>query len=874
MTEFNEIVTFRIIKNAIIKEEKKAERREIMKKMRLSKLFWIVALLFAVLAVGCSRSNDQVSMDVTVGFDNSVKVASQNPVLVEITNNGTEINGEVQCIINQDSSESIIYAKEIQIPQGSTKEIHMMIPFYTIQKKVEFRLVVKDKTVYQKEVSISKFISPNQPIVAVISDQPDTYRFFNSVKYNYYNSKNYIDYYAAQSTTEEQNVETVDPVIFYFDSFDEMNAFDNYELFNFIFIGDSQNLNVTQEIEEKILNWVNKGNTLIFETGEDYQRLYSFLPESITNFKVSRIETIQEQVLTLDMPFSHAVGESIDTLGTFDYIENSISLAKYTQREQGQIINVLVDLSSGNYKNWQFKGQIYDQILSHGVNGSQSLANGYYQGANYVADNLSDLLNYIPNEKRPPYLLISIVLLIYIVLVGPILYLVLLKLDKRDYMWFAIPGSAVTVILLLYIFGFGTRYEKPIMNSVSSIDLNDGDNQIVIDTRFSIFNNKSGDLNIDWGRNEKIDFAVNQNYYNYNSNNPVQEVKGKITEGNRMKYEVYNAPLWGKYDFDSSKVIPLTIENENPFVEFVLDGEIIHMTIHNKTPFDLQTAYVQWGSSMMYIGDLAGNETKAYEFNTSELFYDFYTFTSDIRSKYNLDSMNTSTDLMNSNLNLLERIANQSYYGNGIMPLTGMDAITIRGINLSDIGYDVQVNDKELERFNRNIISIDTHVTFEKGTELSIPANFILPTCFAGISEGLLSVRYPNTYYDGNANINIYEDNIVEFDYSIPTYMDVDKMELTVYPMYLEQDYYEKNGMSSQIQPITNVSYELYNQQTQEYDLIEVLDQPFTVDQASYVNEANELKVRIVLPATSTDSLKYSGKIIQVPAMTLEGSVK
>lgn len=857
----------------VIKRER-LERREIMKKLKLSKVIWILAMLFALFITGCSKSNEQIKMDVTVGFENSVKVASQNPVIIELTNNGTEINGEVQCIINQDSSESIIYAKEIQVPQGSTKEIHMMIPFYTIQKKVEFRVVVKNKTIYQEDVSISKFISPNQPIVAVISDQPDTYRFFNSVNYNYFNSKNYVDYNSVQSTIEEENSDTIEPVIFYYDSFDDMNAFDNFEMFNYIFIGDSQNLNVTDEIEEKLLSWVKKGNTLLFETGEDYQRLYSFLPTSITNFEVSKIEKISDKVLTLDMPFSHAVGKIIDAFGTFEYSENNISLAQYTQLEQGQIINVLIDLSSGNYKNWKFKGQIYDLILSHGLNGPQSLANGYYQGSNYVADNLSDLLNYIPNEKRPPYLLISIVLLIYILLVGPILYFVLLKLDKRDYMWFAIPGSAIAVIILLYIFGFGTRYEKPIMNSVSSIDYNDGDSQIVIDTRFSIFNNKSGDLNIDWNRNEKIDFAVNPNYYNYNANNSVQEVKGKITEGNRMKYEVYNAPLWGKFDFDTSKVIPLTLENNEPFVEFILDGDIIHMTINNKTPFDLQTAYVQWGSSMMFIGDLAGNETKEYEFKTTELFYDFYTFTSDIRSKYNLDSMNTSKDLMNSNLNLLERIANQAYYGNGILPLSGMDAITIRGINLSDIGYDVQVNNKELERFNRNIISIDTHVTFEKGTELSIPANFILPTCYAGVSEGLLSIRYPNSSYDGNANINIYEDNFVEFEYNVPSYMNVETMELTIYPMYLEQDYYEKNGMSNQIQPVANVTYELYNHLTQSYDPVEILDKPFTVDKSSYVDLENKLKVRIVLPTTSSDSLKYSGKIVQVPAMTLEGSVK
>lgn len=843
-----------------------------MKKIPLTKVFWLVSLMLLFSLTACSKNNNEINLNVTVGFDNQVKVASQNPVRIEITNTGEEINGEVQCIIDQDSGESIIYAKEIQIPQGSSKEVRMMIPFYTIQKKVEFRIVQKEKVIYQQDIKLSKFISPNQPMVAIISDQPDSYRYFNSVNYNYYNEKNYTTYY-GQATAEEQTTETIDPVVFYFDTFEEMNAFDNFEFFNFIVIGASQNLVVDAEIEGKLLSWVSKGNTLLFETGEDYQRLYSFLPSSITNYQVERIETVTEPVYIFEYPFSHAVGKSSDPESSFEYDENNVSIAEYTQMGQGQIINVLVDLSTGYYKDWQLKGQVYGQIIAHGVKGSQSLANGLYQDPNFIGNNLSDLLNYIPNEKRPPYGLISIVLLIYIVLVGPILYLIFLKLDKRDFLWFAIPGSAVAVILLLYIVGFGTRYEKPIMNSVSSIDLSDGDNQIKINTRFAIFNNKSGDLNIDWSRAEKVDFAIDTNYYNYNSANNVQDIKGKITEGSRMEYEVYNAPLWGKYDFDSSKVLPLSLDETTPFVNFDLEGDTIRILVNNKTPFDIETAYLQWGNGYLYIGDITGNEMKEYEFTTSELFYDFYTFLSDIRSKNNLSTINTSDSIMNSNLNLLERISNMNYYGGMAIP-TNMDSVTIRGINLSDIGYDVKVNNKDLEKFNRNIITIETKVKFESGTQLSMPSNFVTPLCYAGVAEGMLSPRYYNSNFNGEANVSIYEDTIVEFEYTIPNYLDIDSMALTVYPMYSEQDYYEKNGFANQMQAISNVTYEIYNAATETFEPITLLGESFAIDHTAYVNDDSLMKIRVLLPTDMTDNQRYNGKIIQIPALTLEGKVK
>jgi len=282
---------------------------------------------------------------------------------------------------------------------------------------------------------------------------------------------------------------------------------------------------------------------------------------------------------------------------------------------------------------------------------------------------------------------------------------------------------------------------------------------------------------------------------------------------------------------------------------------------------------MQWGSSLIYIGELAGFETKEYQLNTSDLFYDFYTFTSDIRAKYNLNSYNYSNEnIMNSNLNLLERISNS--YNNGIVPQTGIDTIKIVGINTSDVGYDIMVNSSDVEKFNRNIMTIHTSVDFEQGTELTIPANFVMPACYAGMTEGALSPRYPNSNYDGNANLSIYEDSIIEFYYELPNYLDIESLSLTVFPLYLEQDYYEKNGVNGQIQPVKNVSYEIYNVNTKEYEPIMTFDKPFSVDEANYVDSITGITLRIQLAGANEESIKYSGKLVQLPALEIKGRVK
>jgi hypothetical protein len=830
----------------------------------------IVIIFFVLLMTACTKKEEQVDVEVTVGFDNSVKVASENPISVKVTNKGKEFSGEIQFVINKNAGESIIYSKELQIAQGTTKEINMMIPFYTIQKKVEVRVTSKAKFLYKQDIAINKFISPNQPVVAVISDQPDSYRYFNSVKFNYFNEGNLSEYYNAVQTVETNVTEVIEPIMFYFDTFEEINRFENYEYFNYMVIGDNKNLAITEDIEFKLLNWIDKGNTLLFETGNDYQRLYSFLPDSIKNFEVEKIEKIDEPILTLTIPFSLAVGNPINLKGTFYYEESEKILAYYTQLGRGQVINVLVDLSEGDYKNWQFKNQIYDQIMSRGVGGTLSLAGSTNETINNMGYNLSDVLNSIPNDKQPPYIIISLLLGIYIFFVGPILYLVLKKMDKRDYMWIGIPASALVIILLLFIFGFGTRYEKPIMNSISLIDIADKEDQMSVLTWFSIFNNKSGNLTIDWSNQEKIAFSTNNNNYYYNTKG-IPEIKGKLTEGSRMKYEIYDSPLWSKHDFDTSKILPLEIEEDQNFVTFRIDGEKIYVKLTNLTPLDLETSYLQWGSSLMYLGELDGYESKEFEFSTTDLFYDFYSFTSSLRSKYNLN-YNSAKDIMSSNLSLWERM---SYtYNNGIIPQVGIDKIIIKGINRSDIGYDIKVNESEVERFNRNIVSINTRIEFESGTELSIPPNFIMPTCMAGTSIDVLNPRYPTSNFNGNANLSIYEDTVIEFNYALPNYINIEELSLTIFPMYLEQEYYEKNGINGQMKPLENVTYEIFNETEQTFEPITQFDTPFLIDSSMYSAENGNIKIRMLLNGANENTIKFSGKIVQLPALAIEGRVK
>jgi len=843
---------------------------------KVSKKLFIMGMLIVVslLVVSCSKKNDQLDIEFSLGYDDSIKVSDGNPLTAKITNNGKEIIGELQIEVDQTQAESLIFAKEFQIPANSDKEIQMIIPVYTIQRKFKVLVLVDGKRIFEDTITSGSFISPNQPIIGVISDQPDEYRFLQSSKYDsYFGEQKVMDsYYQSFGPTEVEKEETNNPELFYFDSFDEMVNLDNLDFFNYLYIGDNGNLKITEKMEDKLLTWVAGGGTLFVESGEDYKRLYSFVPESITNFQVSSVEEIKLEALfetySLDAPVKVVRGEPIQDEDVMIYEEDAVPLVVYTRIGQGQVVNLLVDLTDVGLDDWPYKSQIIDEVLKRGVNAQNSLFGNYEIEYNNSYE-YYDMLRYIPTDKNPPYGIMAILFTIYVVLVGPVLYYILKRKDRRDLMWIGVPALSLICILLLYVFGFGTRYTKPVVNSISNIEYSEGNDFMNINTKIAVFNNKSGNLSVAWDPDENIEITSNPNSY-YGAVSGNKKVKGKILSGNRYVYEVYDSPLWSKVDLDASKVIPLEVNNEGEFITFAIEGDTVHMSIFNKTPFDLETAYIKWGSGYIYLGELLGNETKELSFEMKEIRNDFYDFTNSLMDKYKLYDEKES--VMRSNLEMYQRLEGNYYRGPSQNISSDFGSITIKGVNNVEIGYDLLVNDAESENFNRNIISLNTQVVFEPGTELNLPSGFVIPSVKAGFMESELYDHFIEARELGKSVVYVYNEKLVRFTFNVPEYIDVDLIELNIHSVYSDKDYYQKTEFES-IQSIPNVVYEIYNTQTESYETADILEEFFDLDQEQYLSESNTIKIQMKLENIDVSFRDY-GKVVEVPELSIQGRAK
>lgn len=93
-----------------------------------------------------------------------------------------------------------------------------------------------------------------------------------------------------------------------------------------------------------------------------------------------------------------------------------------------------------------------------------------FSGLSFADDNLLvSSVSQLPALSLPPIGGLILILLIYIVLIGPINYLVLVRLDRREWAWFTMPALIVVFAVGAYGFGAAVRGSTVVVNEVAVV---------------------------------------------------------------------------------------------------------------------------------------------------------------------------------------------------------------------------------------------------------------------------------------------------------------------------------------------------------------------------------------------------------------------
>src|SRR5690606_28488238 len=248
-----------------------------------------------------------------------------------------------------------------------------------------------------------------------------------------------------------------------------LNQIPNYEfptdvrglsMANILIVDETSISDLAEEKQQALLEWVEEGGTLLVGASDQVNQALGiftkYLPLNLSSEKVTVSNSVLEK-LSIGGTFTEniEVYRATEKEGsTTIFADGNTILASSADVGKGHIIQTAFSLGDEPLSKMDGYAKLLSELLKDSLNRNYS---GYSMG----------YLEYLPqemgriNELYPSFQVsttgLIVVTVVYILLIGPILYLVLRRLDKREHSWWLIPLVSILLTLSIFIVGAKDR---------------------------------------------------------------------------------------------------------------------------------------------------------------------------------------------------------------------------------------------------------------------------------------------------------------------------------------------------------------------------------------------------------------------------------
>ncbi|MCM1182424.1 MAG: hypothetical protein NC337_03515 [Roseburia sp.] len=382
-------------------------------------------------------------------------------VLLTIENLGADWEGTAR--LTAEGIDSCTYDTALSLPQGSAKQFVVRIPQESVSSTdgiVEVSLLDKKSALAAKK-EFRRLLQGGTTSLSmgILSDDYAalTYMDMGGGEYDY-NGGSY-------------------PIKLV--RLDRDNLTQTLDALTFLVIDDYDTGVLPEETVARMEGWVENGGILLVGTGsnaEDTLRGLAFL-------ELQCDETFDTGAEAGKSAYDYRIdvsllswAELIDAGGLYEDVYmcamlvcprgfGAVGVLPYTLAELGR-----ADLSvSGSQENVvrSVLDSVGEEAALRYAAGSNKVAGGYsFRRAIRILGNGSERLNFSA---------LRLIVVLYVIFVGPVLYLILRQAKKRDLYWVLVPASALAAILLVWFAGRGFEVADARVYSVTIQDLSGGE---------------------------------------------------------------------------------------------------------------------------------------------------------------------------------------------------------------------------------------------------------------------------------------------------------------------------------------------------------------------------------------------------------------
>jgi len=671
---------------------KKKGVNALLKKILPIVLFFIFLMSF--LHNDIASAAPKLDVSAQVGINNKIKYNTPLPLKLTITNNGSAFSGDL--VIDAAESYSIgsglVYP--LDLAEGETKTIQLHLN--GLSEDYMYSGNPKKSQFYFYEGGIEKGEAVKFTGTKTLSPQ-----FYEQEgKFIYTLTENSDRLSAFQRLRQ---FSTNDVEVFH------VNQLKNYELptdskglamASVIAVDEISLTDYSEKQQQALFDWVEAGGTLLIGASDQVEAsvglFKDYLPLTLLNEKTnvskeSLTKLSNEGIFTENIEVYQAKEKegSVRLMAANDNI-----LASSIVLGSGRVVQTTFSLGDQPLAAMDGYAKLLAQIISLPSSTKSNNAVGmYYGGLNeYLPSEVGGVNELFPSFEVSTTLL-SITIIVYILLVGPLLYFLLKRMDKREHAWWVIPVLSVGLALCMFLFGAKDRLLQSQIQQSAFFKV-EGDN---LNGHYveSLLTNRGGDFT--FTTDENTTAVASRNSFSYsNATEAVLHEKSYVKEHAKgSTINLRNLNYWSV----QSVVGQTKVENAgNMDIKLTLKDGRVEGTVTNHFPFKLNDVAIWSGSKEIKLGDIEASDSieVSEEVKNSVLLSPSF-------STYNYTQPQSKKDLMPVRLEKLKYGAGALVEGERLPAIIAWTDAALVGIELdgnakvSPVAYITQTFEPKIE---------------------------------------------------------------------------------------------------------------------------------------------------------------------------------
>ena len=254
-----------------------------------------------------------------------------------------------------------------------------------------------------------------------------------------------------------------------------------------VWAGDSSELNEAQR--RAVERWVGEGGQLVVVGGGDWQARTAGFADLLPLENLAAVDGVSQDAFAAfsgeaEAPVATATvstGDLRDGAAELIAADDGEVLVSMRPIGAGRVIFVGTDMATDEFRGWSGATRLWSRLLPTNA-ALEQFFGGQFPVRQEMENAMSGALSTLPALDVPPAELLLVVIVAYILLIGPISYFVLRRIDRRELAWVTAPILVVLFTACSYGIGRTMKGGDVVVNEISVIRTTSEGGSATVDT--------------------------------------------------------------------------------------------------------------------------------------------------------------------------------------------------------------------------------------------------------------------------------------------------------------------------------------------------------------------------------------------------------